>query len=67
VEERLKGANYMARTRTWEERWAAIEREVEELPYQPLSPGEKLKKAEMLAAIYQKAGKPLPNQLAIPV
>ena len=55
----------MARTRTREERWAAIERQVEELPHQPISPGEKLKKAEMLAAIYQKAGKPLPNQLAI--
>jgi len=51
VEERLKGANYMARTRTRAERWAAIERQVEELPHQPISPEEKLKKAEMLAAI----------------
>ncbi len=67
MEERLKGANYVARTRTREEHWAAIERQVEELPHQPISPGEKLKKAKMLAAIYQKAGKPLPNRLAIPV
>jgi len=55
----------MARTRTREQRWAAIERQVEELPQQPISPEEKLKKAEKLAAIYRKAGKPLPNQLAI--
>lgn len=55
----------MARTRTGEERWAAIERQVEELLHQPISPEEKLKKAEKLAAIYRRAGKPLPNQLAI--
>ena len=57
----------MARTRTREERWAAIERQVEELPHRPISLGEKLKKAERLAAIYRKTAKPLPNQLAIPV
>ena len=55
----------MTRARTGEKRWAAIERQVEELLHQPISPEEKLKKAERLVAIYRKAAKPLPNQLAI--
>ncbi len=55
----------MTRARTGEDRWAAIERQVEELLHQPISPEEKLKEVERLAAIHRKAGKPLPNQLAI--
>ena len=65
MKERQKGADYMARTRTREQRWAAIERQVKELLHQPIPPEEKLKEAERLAAIYRKAGKPLPNRLAI--
>ena len=64
-ERKQKEANYMARTRTREERWAAIERQVEELPHRQISPEERLKEAQRLASIYRKAGRPLPNQLAI--
>ena len=45
--------------------WDALDLEVHNLRYEQISPEERLKKAEKLAEIYRKAGKPLPNSLAV--
>ena len=45
--------------------WDVLDLEVHNLRYEHISPEERLKKAEKLAEIYRKAGKPLPNRLAI--
>ncbi len=45
--------------------WDNLELQVYNLRYEPISPEEKLKKAQKLAAIFRKNRQPLPNQLAI--
>ena len=45
--------------------WDALDLEVRNLRYEQISPEERLRKAGKLAEIYRKAGKPLPNSLAV--
>ena len=45
--------------------WTAIELQVNALRSSRIPPEVKLEQAKRLAAIYQKAGKPLPDILAI--
>ncbi len=45
--------------------WEALDLEVYNLRYERISPEERLRKARKLADIYRKAGRPLPNRLAV--
>ncbi len=59
------GENAMAKRKEKPVNWDAMDREVYNLRYERISPDERLKKAGRLAEIYRKAGKPLPDRLAV--
>jgi hypothetical protein len=45
--------------------WDALELQAHDLRYEPMSPEDRLRKAQKLAARFREHGQPLPNCLAV--